>query len=178
VAKNKTVKVIITGVGGQGVVTLARWITKAASISGWSVSAFEMRGHSKRGGTVYVIVTFTPRKRSLPIPYLLKGDADYLLSLDYTQTIKMSKFVKRGGIVVTVTPKGFSSSSWRKDQKLIIVSEKCDSYINSFMYGIFAGLEKSIPIKNFIAALEKWNPHTFRLNLRLFKNGYKRVGES
>jgi indolepyruvate ferredoxin oxidoreductase beta subunit len=50
--------IVIVGVGGQGVLTLARWIGEAALAGGYDVRIAEVHGMSQRGGSVEAHVKF------------------------------------------------------------------------------------------------------------------------
>jgi len=48
----KEFNVIISGVGGQGVITLTRILAKAAILNGYDVKTSELHGLSQKGGSV------------------------------------------------------------------------------------------------------------------------------
>jgi Pyruvate/2-oxoacid:ferredoxin oxidoreductase gamma subunit len=174
----KEVKVLVVGRGGQGVLTLGNWIMRAAFISGLDVNGFRMKGHSKIGGLTYVVVTYSPPNQSNFNPYVW-GDVDYLLGLDYNYTLKMINLVKRNGTIIVPSKEDILNLSKKKTQKLIIVKDKTRGYINVLIYGVFAGLEKQIPIVNFIRILKEWDPEKFKENAILFKLGVRLArGES
>jgi indolepyruvate ferredoxin oxidoreductase beta subunit len=50
--------IVIVGVGGQGVLTLTRWIGEAALAEGYDVRIAEVHRMSQRGGSVEVHVRF------------------------------------------------------------------------------------------------------------------------
>jgi len=45
-------RILITGVGGQGVLSAARWLGEAAATNGFSIAVSELHGMSQRGGSV------------------------------------------------------------------------------------------------------------------------------
>lgn len=52
--------VMITGMGGQGLVTLSRVIATAASLAGWGVGGSEKRGGAQRGGAAEITLRLLP----------------------------------------------------------------------------------------------------------------------
>jgi indolepyruvate ferredoxin oxidoreductase beta subunit len=54
----KNFDIIITGVGGQGVLTLLQVIDEAALVQGYDVKSSELHGLSQRGGSVEAHIRF------------------------------------------------------------------------------------------------------------------------
>jgi len=75
---NKTVNVVIAGLGGQGVIKASDVLSEAAFRSGFEVKKSEIHGMSQRGGSVTSDVRFGPRVLSPMVP---PGEADFLVVL-------------------------------------------------------------------------------------------------
>ena len=75
---NRTINVIIAGLGGQGVIKASDVLSEAAFRSGYDVKKSEIHGMSQRGGSVSSDVRFGHRVLSPMIP---PRDADFLLVL-------------------------------------------------------------------------------------------------
>ncbi|MGA2246525.1 MAG: indolepyruvate oxidoreductase subunit beta [Verrucomicrobiota bacterium] len=75
---NKTVNVIIAGLGGQGVIKASDILSEAAFRSGFEVKKSEIHGMSQRGGSVTSDVRFGPQVLSPMVP---PGEADFLVVL-------------------------------------------------------------------------------------------------
>lgn len=102
-------KLILTGVGGQGVVFATRLLSEAALDLGYDVIGCETHGMSQRGGSVISHLKFTPRHSAIPAPerydgrveslspLVRQGTADLLLSLDITEAYRTLPFLKPGG---------------------------------------------------------------------------------
>lgn len=75
---NKTVNVVIAGLGGQGVIKASDILSEAAFRSGYEVKKSEIHGMSQRGGSVTSDVRFGPQVLSPMVP---PGEADYLVVL-------------------------------------------------------------------------------------------------
>jgi len=76
---NKTFNIIISGVGGQGVITLLSLIDEASFIEGYDVKSSELHGLSQRGGSVEAHIRFGKKVYS---PLISLGSADLVISLE------------------------------------------------------------------------------------------------
>jgi indolepyruvate ferredoxin oxidoreductase, beta subunit len=74
--------IVLSGVGGQGVVTASEILAMAALQAGHDVKKSELRGMSQRGGAVTSNVRFGPRILSPMVP---RQQAHYLLLLSPEQ---------------------------------------------------------------------------------------------
>lgn len=92
---NKVFNLIITGYGGQGVLTMAEIIAKAALLSGYNVKQAELHGLAQRGGTLECHLRFGkkvyPRTKNFGegvySPLVLKTGADLIISLDLLEAL-------------------------------------------------------------------------------------------
>ena len=82
--KSKTFNMIITGVGGQGLITLLEIISKAALNKGFAVKTSELHGLSQRGGSVSVHIRFDGQVYSPIIP---KGEANLVIALEIQEAL-------------------------------------------------------------------------------------------
>ncbi len=82
---NKTFNIIITGVGGQGVITLLALIGRAAVEEGYDVRSSELHGLSQRGGAVEAHIRFGKKVYS---PLVEKGKADLVISLETAEALR------------------------------------------------------------------------------------------
>ena len=80
-----TTNILLSGVGGQGIITASRVLAEAAMLSGFQVKKSEIHGMSQRGGSVTSDVRFGFEVLSPMIP---SGEADYLVALDSTQVVR------------------------------------------------------------------------------------------
>ena len=72
-----THSILLSGVGGQGILLAAKIIGEAAVASGYEVYSNEIHGMAQRGGCVTAQVRFGPQVHS---PLILEGTADVLAS--------------------------------------------------------------------------------------------------
>jgi indolepyruvate ferredoxin oxidoreductase, beta subunit len=88
----KNFNILITGVGGQGLVTLVDVLTKAILADGKDVKSSELHGLSQRGGMVAVYVSMGEKVYS---PLFKKGDADLILGLDLLEGLRSCDFANK-----------------------------------------------------------------------------------
>ncbi len=77
--------VVITGMGGQGVLTLGRTVATAAAAAGWRVTGSEKRGGAQRGGAAEVVLRLIPPggpAESALSPAVPPGELDLLVGLE------------------------------------------------------------------------------------------------
>jgi len=92
--------VIVSGVGGQGVMLLSRTIATAAQLEGYEVSGSEIHGHAVRGGTAYAMVSYGD---SIGSPRVPLGRADALLSTELLEGLRWSNYLRRDGFAFVST---------------------------------------------------------------------------
>lgn len=81
----KTFNIIISGTGGQGLVTLTQIIAEAALIEGLDVKTSELHGLSQRGGSVETYIRFGEKVYS---PLVSLGKADLILGLESLEGLR------------------------------------------------------------------------------------------
>jgi len=87
--QGKTFNMIITGVGGQGLITLLQVISKAALDKGLAVKTSELHGLSQRGGSVSVHIRFGKQVYSPIVP---KGEANLVIALEIQEALNAAPF--------------------------------------------------------------------------------------
>jgi indolepyruvate ferredoxin oxidoreductase, beta subunit len=93
---------IITGLGGQGIVFLTRLLVQTAAALEWPVLASETHGMSQRGGAVISHV----RIGDNPAPLIRRGTADLLLAMDSDEAVRNLPFLRPGGTAVINSANG------------------------------------------------------------------------
>ncbi len=97
------VNVVLAGVGGQGIITMASVLADAAIREGHNALVAETHGLSQRGGTVIVHV----RLGDAEAPLIPRGGGDLMLALDAIEAVRYAGYLRRGAPVVVdkrVTP--------------------------------------------------------------------------
>jgi indolepyruvate ferredoxin oxidoreductase beta subunit len=90
-------KIIIAGVGGQGVILAGNIIGDAAIASGYDVKKTDTIGMAQRGGSVISHLRVAPKIYS---PVIGDGQADIVLSFEKMEAARCLSFLKPGGIVI------------------------------------------------------------------------------
>ncbi len=88
--------VVITGVGGQGLITLASIIANASAFKGINALVAETHGLSQRGGTVIVHV----RLGDVEAPLIPPRGADVMLAMELLEALRYKYYLKEGGSIV------------------------------------------------------------------------------
>ena len=78
--------IVITGVGGTGVVTIGQLIGMAAHLEGKGLSVLDMAGLAQKGGAVFSHVILAPRAEDLYATRIAMGDADVIIGCDLVVT--------------------------------------------------------------------------------------------
>jgi len=91
-----TVKILIAGVGGQGVVFLTNLLVKASHLANINVCTSEVHGLAQRGGSVRAGITFGDHSYG----FIDKGGVDILLGLEPLEAQRCVSYLNRDSIVV------------------------------------------------------------------------------
>jgi len=91
--------IIITGIGGQGVLTLTNVITWSALKEGLDVKASELHGLAQRGGAIACHVRFGDKVYS---PLVLEGKADLVFGLEPLEALRSCYFGSKNRTVFLV----------------------------------------------------------------------------
>jgi len=89
--------IILSGVGGNGVVLTTRIIAEAAVLEGINVRVGEVHGLAMRGGTVVSHLRLGNDAKGVLIPQRM---GDMMLSFEPLEAIRQLKFLKRGAKVI------------------------------------------------------------------------------
>jgi len=92
--------IFITGLGGQGVVTLAKLLSGCASELGQKVSLFNSKGMAQRGGRVTSEIRISDEQDTMRGSRLASGGADILLGMEIGESANSAHFLKEGGIAL------------------------------------------------------------------------------
>ena len=94
-----TYDIILAGVGGQGVLSLATIIARAAMLDGLEVRQSEVHGMSQRGGAVQAHMRISDKPITSDL--IPVGGADMILSMEPVEALRYLSFLKPEGILVT-----------------------------------------------------------------------------
>lgn len=91
--------IILSGVGGQGIVSIAATIAMAALDSNLNIKQSEVHGMSQRGGAVYSHLRISDKYISSDLIPL--GNADIIISVEPMESLRYLPWLKEEGWVVT-----------------------------------------------------------------------------
>ena len=95
------ISIVLTGVGGQGVITAANILGKAALKANVHVYVSEIHGMAQRGGAVVCTV----RMGDVSSPLLPSGTADVLVSTEPVEALRNLCYVnKKTKVITDITP--------------------------------------------------------------------------
>lgn len=124
---DKNFNLIISGVGGHGIITLVKIINQAAFLDGYDVRSSEIHGLAQRGGSVIAHLRFGKKINS---PLVSFGSANLIISTELTETLRVLKFAL-------------------KDTKFLI-NKKIEPFLNGISEEKIMGyLPKSLYINDF-----------------------------
>ncbi len=93
------VDIILSGVGGQGILSIAAVIGEAAVKNGLYMKQAEVHGMSQRGGDVQSNLRISDRPISSDL--IANGCADVIISLEPMEALRYLPFLSKDGCVVT-----------------------------------------------------------------------------
>ncbi len=192
-----TTNIMLSGVGGQGIITLSAILSRACLLAGLNVKKSEVHGMSQRGGSVESHVRFSPDEVFSPlIPW---GGADIVVALERVEAVRSADWCRPGGVIITderkICPTTVSSGPFEypedcreqlddieADVVLInafdIASELGEPRAaNMVMLGAMSGLLE-IPEKAYTEAMEKIiKKNAVPINIEAFGRGRTLIGE-
>jgi indolepyruvate ferredoxin oxidoreductase beta subunit len=96
-AKMKKMDILVTGVGGQGVVLASDIIGETALAAGFDVKKTDTLGMAQRGGSVVSHVRLAPKVWS---PLIKEGEVDLLLAFEKLEAARWSHYLKSGAVAI------------------------------------------------------------------------------
>ncbi len=91
--------IILSGVGGQGILSIAAVIGEAVRAEGLNIKQAEVHGMSQRGGDVQTNLRISSEPIASDLIPL--GGADAIISLEPMEAVRYLPYLKEGGWVVT-----------------------------------------------------------------------------
>jgi indolepyruvate ferredoxin oxidoreductase beta subunit len=197
----KEFNIVLTGVGGQGVLTLGMIIAEAALKQGYDVRTTELHGLAQRGGSIPFHVRFG---KKMYTPLVLEGEANVIISLEPLEALRSCYYgskqrktvflIDNDPVVplsVSVLGEKYPSIEEIKNNlkdfsdKVIvlnaseIVKKETGSEIAANIYLLgYAIAKKLIPLKEkfILQATEEIAPKYFETNKKIFNLGIMHKG--
>jgi indolepyruvate ferredoxin oxidoreductase beta subunit len=91
--------IILAGVGGQGVLSIAAIIAQAATREGLLVRQSEVHGMAQRGGAVLAHLRIADRV--IPSDLVPQGGADLIISMEVLESLRYTSWLSPTGALVT-----------------------------------------------------------------------------
>jgi len=194
----KEFNIVVTGIGGQGALTLGVVIAEAALKQGYDVRTTELHGLAQRGGSIPIHVRFGKKMYTAMV---LEGEADLVISLEPLEALRSAYYGSKqhktvfvidndSVIPLSVSVMGEKYPSIKEIEKsLKIFSEKVivlnaseivkketgsDIAANIYLLGyvISKGL---LPLKEkyILEVMQELGPKYFEVNKKIFEMGMK-----
>lgn len=109
--------VILAGVGGQGILTLAAIIDYAAMLSGLQIKQAEVHGMSQRGGAVQSHLRISDKE--IYSDLIPKGKADLIISLELMESLRYLPFLADDGIIITANETVENIPNYPEEEQII-----------------------------------------------------------
>ena len=93
--------IVLAGVGGQGVLSIAGIIASSAMKDGLRVKQSEVHGMSQRGGAVMAHLRMSDS--IIASDLVPKGRADMILSMEPVECLRYLPYLAKGGTLITAT---------------------------------------------------------------------------
>lgn len=93
--------IILSGVGGQGILTIATIIGEAATAEGINLKQAEVHGMSQRGGDVQSNLRLSDEK--IYSDLIAQGEADLIISMEPMEALRYLPYLQEEGWVITAS---------------------------------------------------------------------------
>ncbi|MBU3918323.1 2-oxoacid:acceptor oxidoreductase family protein [Patescibacteria group bacterium] len=189
-SKNKKINIVISGVGGQGLITLGNILARAAFLEGKDIKMSELHGLSQRGGSVAVQIRFGKKIYS---PLISVQEADLVIAMERNEALKSCLFGDKAKTIFLINDNSIFSPAFG-DKKLDsfeviknkilpfakkiysinatdITTEKFDMPVLAGIYMLGCAISKGfIPLKpeNVLKAIEDIVPRGIEDNKKAF----------
>jgi len=108
--------IIIAGVGGQGILTIASIIDLAAMQQGLQVKQAEVHGMSQRGGAVESHLRISDSE--IYSDLIPKGKANLILAIEPMESLRYLPFLAPDGMIVTATEPFKNISNYPEEESI------------------------------------------------------------
>ena len=178
-ARSADLKLVLAGVGGQGVLFATRLLSETAQALGLEFISSEIHGMSQRGGSVVSHLKIGPSENSL----VRQGSADLLLAFTLDEGYRNLSYLRPGGDWVVNCPSlasldgGIQTHLAERGDKLHPLNAdgltESPRVANVALVGFATGLGAlPLPVASLKQTLAAISPERFRaLNLKAFQRG-------
>ncbi len=130
-ALDQTYSIIVTGVGGTGIVTVGGILGMAAHLEGRGVGVLDMAGLAQKGGAVFSYIRFANKPEDIHAIRVAAGRADLVLGGDIVVAgaRKVLAAVKHGTTKMVVNTDEFLPGEFTRNADFSLPSERLKSTI-------------------------------------------------
>lgn len=119
--------IIISGVGGQGILTMAAIIDLAAMNLGLHVKQAEVHGMSQRGGAVESHLRISSEEIFSDL--IPRGKAEIILSLEPMEALRYLPFLSPGGVIITAVEPYMNIPNYPDEMALLKTVERSAAHV-------------------------------------------------
>jgi len=109
--------IVLAGVGGQGVLSLASILARSAMIDGLQVRQSEVHGMAQRGGAVSAHLRISDE--AIAGDLVSQGGADMILAMECLESLRYLSFLKPEGIVVSAAESVVNIRDYPEPEKVL-----------------------------------------------------------
>jgi indolepyruvate ferredoxin oxidoreductase beta subunit len=123
--ENKIMKfdVILAGVGGQGVLSVAAIIAQAAVNEGLNVRQSEVHGMAQRGGAVLAHLRISDT--AIAGDLVPKGGADIIISMEPLESLRYTDWLAPSGALVTAAEPFVNIDNYPETETVLAAIKRC-----------------------------------------------------
>lgn len=176
-----TEEIIISGFGGQGVLSMGKILAYSGLVQGKEVSWMPSYGPEQRGGTANVTVILSDERISSPV----LNEYDTAIVLNQPSLIKFEKLVKPGGTLIFdgngmhKFPERTDINIYRIDATEYAYANNSSKTINMIILGGLLKIRPIVEIENVLSGLKKTLParhhHLLPMNEKAIQTGMELI---
>lgn len=121
------IDIILAGVGGQGILSIAATIGYAAVEAGLHLKQAEVHGMSQRGGDVQSHMRLSDQEIASDL--IPKGQADLIISVEPMESLRYLPYLKKDGWLITNTKPFINISNYPDEEKLMVEIKALPNHI-------------------------------------------------
>lgn len=119
--------ILIAGVGGQGILTIARVLSMAAMARGLNVKQAEVHGMSQRGGAVYSHLRISDQEIFSDL--IPAGQADMILAIEPLEALRYVSMLRCDGTIVASTNAEVNISDYPAIERVLAHIAEFESHV-------------------------------------------------
>ena len=109
--------IILSGVGGQGILSIATVIGEAATAANLSLKQAEVHGMSQRGGDVQSNLRLSTE--TIHSDLIAKGQADLIISMEPMEALRYLPYLSKDGVIVTSSKPFVNIPDYPAEEELV-----------------------------------------------------------